>query len=134
MMLAYRVWPGGSLLFLPVVILVQCLFNLGLGLFLAALNVRFRDTQAIMEVLTLAWFFVTPIIYPIDVIQNELLRFLLQVVNPMAALVTSYRAILYSGQMPDVQIFLITLAEVLVVLIFGYWFFQRLSPSFVEEL
>jgi hypothetical protein len=36
--------------------------------------------------------------------------------------------------MPDVQIFLITLAEVLVVLIFGYWFFQRLSPSFVEEL
>ena len=134
LMLLYRVPIGFSLLGLPLVILVQCFFNLGVGLFLAALNVHFRDTQAIMDVLILAWFFVTPIIYPIDLIQNPTLRLLVQIVNPMAALVVSYREVLYAGQWPDPRLLLMTSTEVLILLGLGYWFFHKNSPSFVEQL
>jgi len=133
-MLVSGVRPGLSLLLLPGVILIQLLFSLGLGLFLAALNVQLRDTQAAVEVLTLAWFFVTPIIYPIDVIRSASLRLLLQVVNPMASLIVSYRSILYAGQMPDLRMLLITSAEVALLLVVGYWFFRRASPTFAEEL
>jgi ABC-type polysaccharide/polyol phosphate export permease len=134
LILFYRVPVSLSLVSLPGVILVQCAFNLGLGLFFAALNVRFRDTQAIVEVLTLAWFFMTPIIYPLDLIRHAPLRFLVQVANPMASLVVNYRAILYSGRLPDIQLLLITTTEALALLAFGYWFFHKSSPSFVEDL
>jgi lipopolysaccharide transport system permease protein len=134
LMVIYRVPVGLALLALPMVILIQCGFNLGLGLFLAALNVHFRDTQAIVEVLTLGWLFLTPIIYPIELIQNATVRLALQLLNPMAALVVSYRAILYSNRLPDARLLLITTAEVLLLLAFGYWFFHKNSPSFVEEL
>jgi lipopolysaccharide transport system permease protein len=133
-MLASGVWPGASLLLLPGIILIQVLFTLGLGLFLAALNVQLRDTQAMVDVLTLAWFFVTPIIYPLNVIRNPSLQLLLQVLNPMASLVVSYRTILYAGQMPDFGIILITFIEVALLLVLGYWFFHRASPAFAEEL
>jgi ABC-type polysaccharide/polyol phosphate export permease len=132
--LVYRIPLGASLVFLPVVIFIQCLFSLGLGLFLSALNVHFRDTQQIMEVLILAWFFLTPVLYPIDLIQNLDLRLALKVANPIASLVVAYRDILYAGRMPELTSLLITTAEVLGLLVFGYWFFHKTSPSFAEEL
>jgi len=134
MMLVYRSPLGWALLLLPVVIALQGLFNLGVGMFIAALNVRFRDTQALMDVLILAWFFMTPIIYPIDLVRNATLRLLLELVNPMASLVVAYRAVLYAGQLPDLRLLLFTFAEVLLVLALGYWFFQKSSPTFVEDL
>jgi ABC-type polysaccharide/polyol phosphate export permease len=133
-MFVYGVSLEASLAFLPVLILIQCLFSLGVGLFLAALNVHFRDTQATVEVLTLAWFFATPIIYPIDLIRNAELRWVVQVLNPMASLIVHYRAILYAGRWPDFSIVLITTVEAVLVLALGYWFFHKASPSFVEEL
>lgn len=132
--LVSRIPLGLSLLFLPVVILIQCLFSVGLGLFLSALNVFFRDTQQIMDVLMLAWFFLTPIIYPIDLISNQALRWSILIVNPMASLVVSYRDILYAGGMPDLSLLGITTFECIALLALGYWFFAKHSPNFVEEL
>jgi len=132
--LVYRIPVRASLFFLPVVILIQCLFSLGLGMFLAALNVHFRDTQQVVEVLLQSLFFLTPIIYPLDFIRNPTVQLLVRVVNPLASLIVSYRDIIYSARLPDMQFLAITTAEALLLLVFGYWFFHKNSPSFVEQL
>ncbi len=129
-----RIPLGLSLVALPIVILLQCGFSLGLGLFLAALNVHFRDAQQVVEVLVQAWFFLTPIIYPLDFIKTPDLRLLVKILNPMAALIESYRAILYAGQFPDWGVLGITTLQMLVLLVFGYWFFHKNSANFVEQL
>ena len=131
---AYRIQAGAPLLFLPVVIVIQCLLNLGLGLFLGALNVHFRDTQQVVEVALQALFFLTPIIYPMESIPSPQTRLLMRLANPLASLVVSYRDIIYSAQMPDLTLLGVTAVEALVLFAFGYWFFHKNSPYFVEQL
>jgi len=132
--LAYRILPTSAWLGLPVVIFIQCLLSLGLGLFLAALNVHFRDTQQVIEVLLQAMFFITPVIYPLEFIQNADARFLMRIINPMASLIVSYRDILYSGHWPAWQFLGIVAGEAILLFIFGYWFFHKNSANFVEQL
>ena len=50
---------------MPVLVVIQFVLTLGLGLFVAALNVRFRDTAVILEVILQAWFFLTPVVYAV---------------------------------------------------------------------
>ena len=130
-------------LFLPVIILVQVTFVLGLSFLLSAINVFYRDTQMILEVLTLAWFFVTPIFWPIQVIQNRWINFLgarlnawywLNRLNPMASLAAAYRDVLYWGNPVGLDFLARTALTCLVILGLGYWIFCRLSPRFGEEL
>ena len=66
MLLVFRVGLTASVLLLPVIIVAQVLFTLGLVFFLSTANVFYRDTQHIMQVVMQAWFFLTPIFYPID--------------------------------------------------------------------
>jgi lipopolysaccharide transport system permease protein len=73
-------------LWLPVIILIQIVLSVGVALFLSAIHVFFRDTQQIMEVLLLAWFFVTPILYPLERIRPVTRPFVL-LLNPLAALI-----------------------------------------------
>ena len=120
-------------LWLPVIIVIQIILSIGVGLFLSAIHVFFRDTQQIMEVLLLAWFFVTPILYPLERIRPVTRPFVL-LLNPLAALIVNYRNILYQGAPPDLGVLAVTCAEALLALTLGFAVFRRLSPSFAEEL
>ncbi len=131
------------LIFLPLVILAEVAFVTGLSLLLSAVNVFYRDTQMILEVVTLAWFFMTPIFWPIDLIKDRVIHVLgvdlnayvwLNRLNPMASLAAAYRDILYSGNPVGLDFFFRTVATCLVVLVVGYLVFIRLSPRFGEEL
>jgi ABC-2 type transport system permease protein len=123
-----------SLLWLPVIIVIEMALITGLGLFLSAVNVFFRDTQQIVDIVVLAWFFLTPIIYPLDVIKNPSLQMALQVLNPMAGLVVAFRHVLYYGDSPDLGLLALTALQSLVALMIGALIFRRLSPSFAEEV
>ena len=129
----FRIQLGLSLVWLPLIVLIQTLFSLGLGLLLSALNVYFRDTQQLVEVGTLAWFFVTPILYSIDRF-SVTLKTLVQVINPMAGLVVAYRHVLYSGDSPQLELLAVTAVEAVIMLAIGALVFRRLSPSFAEEV
>ncbi len=130
----FQIRLGASLIWLPVLVLLQTMLSLGLGLLLSALNVYFRDTQQLVDVGMLAWFFVTPIIYSIDLIHNSTLKLLLEIVNPMAGLVVAYRHVLYSGDWPQSELLAITALEAVAVLVIGALVFRRLSPAFAEEV
>ena len=135
---------------LPVIIVIQTIFCLAIALFVSALNVQYRDTMIVMEVLLSAWFFLTPIFYPIDEVTRrwtEAAR-VLRWVNPMAAIVDFYRDILYggltfvdaSGAMlppspgwPSPLGVTRTFLTVSLMLAIAYVFYVRRSQRFAEE-
>lgn len=130
----YRVELSWTLVWLPVLIIIQVALTLGLGLLLSAINVFFRDTQQIVDILMLAWFFLTPIIYPIEAVTQERLQTVLQLVNPMAGLVVAYRHILYYGNVPDLGVVSFVAGVAVLLLLAGSLVFRRLSPQFAEEV
>lgn len=133
MIFLYQVQLTNTLLFLPLVLLVQVMFTTGVALFLAALNVFYRDVASIMETLMLAWFFLTPIFYRIEDVFPVYSR-LMYIVNPPASIIAAYRDILYYGSMTNFDFFSRTVLTSVVVLVLGYAFFVRLSRNFSERL
>lgn len=129
-------------LLLPIPILVQVTFSLGLCLILSTLNVFYRDTRIILSVAMQAWFFLTPVFYPITQIGGEktLLgitfnaQLWLRRVNPMASVIASYRDLLYWGTYTGLDFLLRTALSSLLMLVIGYLVFLRYSPRFGEEV
>lgn len=127
---------------LPLVILIQSCFILGLAFILSTLNVFYRDTLMVMDVAILAWFFLTPVFYPMDQLPQSYMLYgielnlhrLMYVLNPMASIISTYRDLLYWGYRTDFDFFARTAITSIGVMIFGYWFFCKYSSRFGEEV
>jgi lipopolysaccharide transport system permease protein len=132
LMVIFRVKVGYLALGLPVLILIQVVFVLGFSLILSSLNVFYRDVQQILEVLILIWFYLTPIFYTLSMIPQRFRHFYL--LNPIAGLVTMYRAILFENQMPSYKVFLSALIVSLLTFLVGALVFRRYQFRFAEEL
>lgn len=129
----FKIKIGLGLFFLPLAILGQLLFTIGLALLLSALNIFYRDVAEILEVVTLAWFFLTPIIYNSQMVSGALSSF--HRFNPMFYFIELYRQILYSGlAVPTFRFLLSAYAWALVSLIIGWRVFHRSEPFWVKEL
>jgi lipopolysaccharide transport system permease protein len=130
------------ILLLPLVILIQVIFTLGIGFILATLNVFYRDTQQIMNVVMLAWFFVTPIFYQVSILPRnyQLLGITIDVwrwahiLNPMTSLIATYRVILYNGAPPAYDFLLRTAVTAFAFFLIGAYIFRRYSWRFAEEI
>jgi lipopolysaccharide transport system permease protein len=121
------------MLYIPIIILVQAIFLMALVLFLAPLHVHLRDTMVVVDVGLTAWFFLTPILYSIEMVVPDLAAWMYRI-NPMAAIVAEYRTILYDGGVPDPLFMGRTGATALVMLILAYVFFKRLNRNIGEHL
>lgn len=126
-------WPTPLLLLLPVVVVIQLLFLTGIALFLGCLNVYFRDTEHIVDVLLMAWFFLTPVFYSVEDLSPRYAR-LIYIVNPMASIVSTYRLIFYNLAPPDLFFILRMGGQALIVFALAYLFFIHRAPDFAEEL
>lgn len=91
-----------SLLFLPVSILILAMFTLGLSLLFSILAIYFPDVVEMFHVMLTAWMYMTPIIYPVDIIPQGL-HFFVQVFNPMYYFVEIMRYPIYNGTLPDLN-------------------------------
>lgn len=130
------------------ILLTQLIFTLGLSFLLGSLAVFYRDVLMILEVLILAWFFLTPVFYSLELFGSSAtvlgITFnpaqLMRWVNPMASIVDGYRTVLwgtYSSGGPAAMnpaFLLRTFVTSLVVLVAGYAVFLRLDPLFGEKL
>ena len=117
---------------LPVVLLVVYVMTLGFTLLFSALNVYFRDLEHILEIGTMAWFYLTPIVYKLDMIPARFLK--LFFMNPMTPIIQAFRDILYYGILPDFTVLGINLAAGMLLVVFGHLVFQRLQKNFAEEI
>lgn len=139
---AFRVPITIWILYLPLIVVIQIILTMGIGLILATTNVFYRDTQQVMDVLVLAWFFFTPIFYPLDILPKnyELLGInldvwrLMYILNPMASLIANYRVILYNGAPPALDFLARTTVTAGIIFLIGWVVFHRYSWHFAEEL
>ncbi len=111
---------------------LQAMLTFGLGLGLAALNVYFRDTAQLIGMLLFGWFYLTPIVYPLSMVPDNLQPWVRA--NPLATLVQLYRCSILGGQPPGLRDVLVLLATTLLVFFGGAWLFRRTEPAFVDEL
>jgi len=124
--------PMQGLVWLPLVLLTHMALCLGAGLVISCTNVFFRDTEHIVGVGLLAWFFMTPIIYSMDKIPAAFRD--LAYLNPLAGIVMAYRWILMSGDAVSLSRIATSFAVAWLVLVFGVFVFQVNQARFAEEL
>lgn len=134
--------------FLPLVIVLMvllALFAAGIALMLAVANVYFRDTQNFVGIFLQIWMYLTPIIYPLNLVQEKSDRYgglfgtpftLVDVfrLNPMENFVDVFRQLLYDNRMPNLSTFLVCAAWALVSFAVGVWVFRRNEKNLAEAL
>ncbi|MDT7808995.1 MAG: lipopolysaccharide transport system permease protein [Acidobacteriota bacterium] len=119
-------------LWLPLLLVPQLLLTLGGAWLVASLGVFIRDTAQVLGLLLMAWLYLTPIIYPEQIVPARF-RPALEL-NPLTPLVRSYRRILLEGAQPDWAGLAYTAAVALAVFIFGYWWFARTRKNFADVI
>ena len=119
-----------TILLLPLVLAAAWVFVWGLALLLATANVFFRDVQYIMANLLTLWFFVTPILYPLDLVP-ERFRFLIQL-NPLTLLMAAFQDIFFYGRPPDWPGLALLGLIGLIIAVLGMIVFDRYKESFAE--
>jgi ABC-type polysaccharide/polyol phosphate export permease len=129
---------------LPVIALLVFLLTLfiaGVGLTVAALNLRYRDVQHLTSIGFLVWFYLTPVIYPVKLIPKtmEVFGFSLPIrtilgMNPMSRFLLAFRNCFYDVTLPGANTLIGLLVMSVSTFLLGYRFFIRRAPWFVEEL
>jgi lipopolysaccharide transport system permease protein len=119
-------------LWLPVLLIPQLLLTLGGAWLVASLGVFVRDTAQVLGLLLMAWMYLTPIIYPEQVVP-ERFRPALEL-NPFTPLVRSYRRALLEGAPPDWAGLAYTTVLALAFFLLGYWWFARTRKNFADVI
>ena len=119
-------------LLLPVVFFLQFLFTMGLVAVLSALCVFLRDLQQLVALLVMTWFFLTPIIYPITLIESESIRSLFML-KPMHSFINLYREIVLLGEFSLIN-FQIIVPVSLLSYFLGGWLFMKIKNAFGDVL
>lgn len=114
----------------PLSLLVAMLATLGLGSWLAALNVKYRDFRYVIPFLVQVMFFLTPVIYPISMLNYPVLKYLLAC-SPMFAAVELFRFPL-TGLLPDPTFMALSLTSGLLLLIVGILYFKQTEDFFAD--
>lgn len=126
------VTPGAAILLLPVWILGAILVALGLGLWLAALNVRFRDVRQTLPFLLQTWLFISPVAYASTLIKDEGLRVLYSL-NPMVGVIDGLRWSLVDAPAPPLADVLSAVVT-LVLVISGLVYFKASERQFADVI
>jgi lipopolysaccharide transport system permease protein len=114
----------------PLAIFFSMMTTLGLGCWLAALNVKYRDFRYVIPFLIQILFFLTPVIYPISLLKYPMLQYLL-VASPMYLAVEFFRLPL-TNAMPDLSFVLISLTSNMILLLVGIIYFRRTEDFFAD--
>ncbi len=112
-----------ALLLLPLAILILVMFTLGLSLLLSTLAVFFTDIVDMYSVFLTIWFYLTPIIYPLSIVPAKFAPVVQW--NPMTTMLDVFRSIIYLGQTPTPQAWLITAGLAIATLVIGWFVFTK---------
>ena len=130
MMVYYQVSPTVNIWTLPLFFLLALVTAMGVGLWLSALNVLYRDINYATHFITQFWMFITPIVYSASMIPDQWR--LVYAVNPMAGVVNGFRwALLGVGSPPGLDL-LVSVTVASILLISGLFFFKRTERLFAD--
>ena len=130
LMVYYQFLPGAGILLFPFLIVLTFLCAVGVGLWLSALNVQYRDIRYAIPFLIQIWMFLSPVIYPVSLV-NDRYQWLLAL-NPMGGVIHAYRASLLGHQ--PIEWSLLALSTVIILALFfgGLYYFRRMERVFAD--
>lgn len=121
-----------ALLYLPIVILAEYLLAISIAMVVSALTVFLRDLEHVLIIVAMAWQFLTPVMYSIDMVPDNL-RGVFNL-NPMTPIIVAYRDILYYRQTPQLVTLVHGFMFSIIILVIGFFVFGCLKKHFAEEL
>lgn len=131
MMIFYGIFPtAASILWLPVFLLLALITSLGVGLWLAALNTKYRDVRYIVSFLVQFWMFATPVAYPASLLDEPWRT--LYGINPMVGVVEGFRWALLGAGSPPGPMVIVSACAAVSLLIGGALYFRRVEKTFAD--
>lgn len=121
-----------ALLYLPIIMLVEYILALSVAMLSSSITVYLRDVEYLMGIVTMAWQFLTPVMYSVDQIPEDI-HWIFNL-NPMTPVITAYRDILYYGEIPQLGTLVHAVSLGILVLAIGLVVFGKLKKHFAEEL
>ena len=121
-----------ALLYLPIVIVAEYFLAISITMIVSAVTVYLRDLEHVLVILTMAWQFLPPVMYSIDMVPEEL-RSIFNI-NPMTPIIVAYRDILYYKRLPEIGNLLHGFVLSTILLVIGWLVFGRLKKHFAEEM
>ena len=130
LMVYYHFIPGIGVLLFPLLVGLTFLCALGVGLWLSALNVKYRDIRYVIPFLIQLWMFVSPVIYPVSMVKKKY-QWLLAL-NPMGGVIKAYRAAILGHSPVDWTLLVISTGIILMLLISGLFYFRSTERYFAD--
>ncbi|MGB3715258.1 MAG: ABC transporter permease [Candidatus Promineifilaceae bacterium] len=130
MMVVYKISLSVTLIWVPLIVLIQVLLILGIAFLLSALNVFYRDIRFVIPLATQLWLYASPVIYPISLVPEQFLP--IYMLNPMAGIIESYRRVILLGVNPVWSHLGISAAISAVLFVSGYAYFKRSENLFAD--
>lgn len=131
-MIVYQVPISLNILWIFPIFFIQQIFTIGLSLFFAAANLLYRDIQYLLALILLLWMYVTPVIYPADMVPEKY-RIIFQL-NPMAVIINAYRQTILGSGTPNYTSLAIALALSITVLLLGLSYFKSREKIFADNI
>ncbi len=130
LMIYYRVAITSAILMVPILVLLATLLALGVGMWLSALNVKYRDIRYAIPFMVQVWMFASPVIYPESMLQGKL-KYILRL-NPLTGIIENFRVALFGHSNFDWESLGISAAITLLVLIYSAYSFRRMERQFAD--
>ena len=131
MMPFFGILPTTKIILLPFLMLLLMMATLGIGLWLAALNVQFRDVRYVIPFLVQSLMFVSPVVYPASLIENEWLHALYSL-NPLVAVLNGFRWALLDTDVFSAASAVLGTVTSLLLFVSGLWYFKQIERSFAD--
>jgi lipopolysaccharide transport system permease protein len=131
LMLYFHAAPTAAIVWLPLLTLFALITAMGVGIWLAAINVRYRDVKYVVPFLVQIWMFGSPVIYASSLIPQK--WHALYALNPMTGVLDGFRWALVGGATPDGLIFVSALASV-IVFVTGLVYFRHTEQTFADVI
>lgn len=132
LMVVYNHPPTETIVWVPILFAIQMIFTVGLSFPLAALNLYFHDVRYLVGVVLTMWFYLTPVIYPMDTVPSKY-HFLFDI-NPNALLINAYRRVILLDDSPDMQRLLLGLVISVTTFVIGYILFKKMESGFADHI
>jgi lipopolysaccharide transport system permease protein len=130
MMLYFGIVPTWNVVWLPAFLLLALVTALGVGLWLSALNVEYRDVRYVVPFLTQFWLFATPIAYPSSLLEEPWRT--VYGLNPMVGVVEGFRWALLGTQTAPGPVVAVSSCAALLILVGGAFYFRRMEKTFAD--
>ncbi len=133
LMAFYKVWPGMPILMLPVFTGLALLASAGAGIWLAALNVKYRDFRYVVPFIVQFGLYISPVGFSSSIVPEKFR--LLYSLNPMVGVIDGFRWSVSHGSTPfPIQSLLLSLITVALLLVTGIWYFRKTERTFADVI